>query len=89
MKHLVAVLIVGLYLSGGSPVVLALELGAGKGNVKDAQATLNEMTKEADDKVREAKGEAKEESMAEKIQSKSKDDIQEKIDDMKSDVMGK
>ncbi|GJL67149.1 MAG: hypothetical protein NPIRA05_21200 [Nitrospirales bacterium] len=84
MKHVFTVLMIGLFLVGASSVSLALDLGMGDDKVKDAEATMNEMAQEGEDKVKEAKGEEKEQSMAEKIQSKSKDEIKEKIDDMKS-----
>ncbi|GJL64849.1 MAG: hypothetical protein NPIRA04_35030 [Nitrospirales bacterium] len=84
MKHVIAALIIGLFVMGASSVSLALDLGVGDDKVKDAEATLNEMTQEGEDKVKELKGEEKEQSMAEKIQSKSKDEIKEKIEDMKS-----
>ncbi|WP_447968485.1 hypothetical protein [Nitrospira sp. M1] len=89
MKQLFAALVIGLCVMGVSAVSYALDLGMGDDKVKDAEATLNEMTKEGEDKVNEAKGEETEQSLAEKIQSKSKDDIKEKIDDIKSGTMEK
>jgi len=86
MKHLLVALIIGLFVIGASSVSVALDFGMGDKKVKDAEATLNEMTKESEEKVKEAKGEEREQSMAEKIQSKSKDEMTEKIEDMKSGV---
>ncbi|GJL52806.1 hypothetical protein [Candidatus Nitrospira salsa] len=84
MKHLLAVLVSGIFMMGANSASFALDLNMGEKHVTDAETTLNDMNKEGEDKVSEAKDEAKEQSMSEKIQSKSKDKVNEKIDDMQS-----
>ncbi len=84
MRHLFAVLLTGIFLLGVSSVGSALDLGTDKGRVKNAESRLENMTTEAEDKVKEAKGEAKKQSRGEEIQSKTKEKINDKIEDMKS-----
>ena len=89
MRYVLSALISCVFFFGVSSVSFALDLGSEKEKVQNAETTIKEMTAEGEDKVKEAKEEAKEQSLSEKIQSKSKDDINEKIDDMKSGMMEK
>ena len=89
MKHVCAALLFGLFVFGGYGMSSALDLGMGKGDMDKATTKLKEMTTEGEDKVKEAKGEAKEKSMAEDIQSQAKEKINEKIDDVQGNLVGK
>ena len=89
MKHVCAALLFGLFILGGHGVSSALDLGMGKGDMEKASTKLKEMTTEGEDKVKEAKGEAKEKSMAEDIQSQAKEKVNEKIDDVQGSMIGK
>ena len=89
MKHVCAALLFGLFMLGGYGVSSALDLSMGKGEVEKTTTTLKNMTTEGEDKIKEAKGEAKEKSMTEDIQSQAKEKINEKIDDVQGSMIGK
>ncbi len=89
MKHVCAALLFGVFAFGGYGISSALDLGMGKGDMEKASSKLKEMTSDGEDKVKEAKGEAREKSMAEDIQSQAKEKINEKIDDMQGNIVGK
>lgn len=72
-----------------SSASFALDLGTGKEKAESAESTVESITTAGEDKVKEAKGEAKEQSMAEEIQSKSKEKVDEKIEDLKGGLPGK
>ncbi len=84
MRHLFTALFTGIFLLGVSSVGSALDLGMDRGKVNNAESKLENMAAEAEDKVKEAKGEAKKQSKGEEIQSKTKERINDKIEDMKS-----
>ncbi len=84
MRHVLATLLTGIFLLAFSSVGSALDLGMDKGKVENAESKLKNMATEAEDKVKEAKGEANKQSKGEEIQSKTKERINDKIDDMKS-----
>lgn len=84
MRHVFAALLTGIFLLGVSSVGSALDLGMDKGKVENAESKLKNMAAEAEDKVKEAKGEANKQSQREEIQSKTKERMNDKIDDMKS-----
>ncbi len=84
MRYVFVTLLTGIFLLGFSSIGSALDLGMNQGKVENAESKLKNMAAEAEDKVKEAKGEAKKQSKGEEIQSKTKERINDKIDDMKS-----
>ncbi len=92
MRSVCIGLLSGMCLMGMGSMTFALEdstMGQQKVEHKDdAQDTMNEISIRGEEKVDQAKGEARARNRQEDIQTKSKEDINRKIDAMKEGMLG-
>ena len=93
MRHsFVTFMTAACILTMGSMAFAMEKHGLGKNAIQhkeDARDTMSELSRRGQEKVDQAKGEARKPDPIEEIQTRSKEDINNKIDDMKERTMGR
>lgn len=92
MRYFLFIAVASLMISGLSTMAYAEQEtlgGQGIQHQDDARDTMKELERKGQEKVDQAKGEASAPTRAEEIQTQNKESINNKIDAMKEEVMGR
>ena len=91
MRHVLAVLFTGLFVLSMYSISSALDLGLGSitGKAEETKKEATDKAKNMAGKAEEKKNEGKDTNMMGDIKTKGKEMMNQKVDEVQSDVIGK